>query len=356
MKLKSKLITGALLGCAVALAVSAQKNGKDPSPTPLGAEKPFDEFNNIRIQNMQDEDLGRMKNLGLDLVNGRIVEVLVDSDIKLGVGNKRVAVPATAFLPDVLNRVYRLNVTTEVFKSLPAVSLKHWEETGREERIAASYRVFDRDVYFLEPGNTASQIDSRPKVPLGYVELSSRVTGLPVGNFQGEKFGKVWSMTFDIPNGRILNVIILAPGNFQTKSIVPAMALSFNAERDGLLIDDSKREFADEPRFVFTEAAFGQDDSFQRESLKGPRTSVALEQGNSYRDVDRTVRINQDIRRSKVNGRNVEIGTINDRVTLRGWVYTAEDKQRIGEIAVAASTIPENVDNQILVGKPVTTN
>ena len=49
----------------------------------------------------------------------------------------------------------------------------------------------------------------------------------------------------------------------------------------------------------------------------------------------------------------MEVGTINDRVTLRGWVNTDEDKRRIGEIAIAASTLKENVDNQITVGKPV---
>jgi hypothetical protein len=134
------------------------------------------------------------------------------------------------------------------------------------------------------------------------------------------------------------------------------MALSFNATRDALLLDDTKLEFADEPRYIFTEAAFGQDDHFQRESLKGARTSVALEQGSRYRDVDRTLRINRDIRAAKINGRNVEVGTINDRVTLRGWVYRAEDKRRIGEIAIAAATLPENVDNQITVGKPISRN
>ena len=57
-----------------------------------------------------------------------------------------------------------------------------------------------------------------------------------------------------------------------TKSIVPPQALSFNAARDGLVIDDTKREFADEPRHVFTEAAYGQDAHYKRESYTGPHT------------------------------------------------------------------------------------
>jgi hypothetical protein len=36
-------------------------------------------------------------------------------------------------------------------------------------------------------------------------------------------------------------------------------------------------------------------------------------------------------------------------------VHTADDKARINAIAVAASSLPENVDDQIVVGKPATT-
>ena len=48
----------------------------------------------------------------------------------------------------------------------------------------------------------------------------------------------------------------------------------------------------------------------------------------------------------KVRGPNVKIITIDDRVTLRGPVDTAEEKRLIGEIAdrIARS---ENVDNQL---------
>jgi osmotically-inducible protein OsmY len=49
---------------------------------------------------------------------------------------------------------------------------------------------------------------------------------------------------------------------------------------------------------------------------------------------------------AKVRGPNVKILTIDGRVTLRGPVYTAEEKRLIGEIAewIAGSG---NVDNQL---------
>jgi hypothetical protein len=352
MKLKITHLAGAILAVGFPLSIWAQP---EPSHERFGAEKPVNEFNRVRIKNFQDEDLGRIIDLGIDLVNGRIVEVLVVSDSSLGVDGKIVAVPPHALVRDPSNEVYWLNVSTEVFKSAPAIDLSKWLDSGRSDRVAAAYRIFGQEPYFLEEGKTASPTASRPKVALGYVERSSKILDLPVSNLQNQKFGNVWSMNLDIPRGRILDIIVLAPGNFKTKSVIPAMALSFNSTRDGLLLDDSKMEFADEPRYVFIEPAFGQRGYSKEESFQGPRTADALEQGESYRDVDRTVRINKDIRAAKIDNANVQVATMNGRVTLRGWVGTDEDKRRIGEIAILDSRL-ELVDNQITVGKPVTAN
>jgi len=342
-----------LLGAAFAstLALSALAALPEPTPKTLGAEKTTVRFIEIVIKNHQDESLGRIVDLGVDLVNGRIVEVLVMSDSSLGVDGKIVAVPPLALIPDPSGKVYRLNATTELFKSAAAIDVTKWTEAGRSDRVAAAYHLFGQETYFLEEGDVAGP-ERRPKVSLGYVERVNKLVDMPVGNFQGKEFGKVYTLTMDIPRGRILNVIVLAPGNFQTKSVIPAMALSFNEARDALLLDDTVEEFADEPRYITTEAAYGNEASAHQENYKGPQTAGPLEQGASYHDIDRTVSISRAIRTAKINNRHVEIGTINGRVTLRGWTYNAEDKARIMGIAVAASRV-ELVDDQMTVGRPV---
>lgn len=352
MKSKFHLLAAAVISCSLSLSAPAN-DGDGATPKPLGREKVSNEFIHIEIKNLQDESLGRIKDLGIDLVNGRIVEVLVESDNSLDVGGKIVAVPPLALRPDPVNgKVYRLDVSTAVFKTAAAIDVTKWEDFGRSDRVAAAYQLFGQETYFLEEGDVASTTARRPKVSLGYVERCNKLLEMPVGNYQGEQFGEVWSMTLDIPKGRILNVIVLAPGNFKTKSIIPAMAFDFNAKRDALLLDDTKEEFADQPRYFYTEAAFGNEASSQQEDYKGPRTLVALEQGSSYRDIDMTVRIHRGIRAGKINGRHVEIGTIDDRVTLRGWVYSTDDRRLIENIA-RATTVPEMVDNQLTVGRPI---
>jgi osmotically-inducible protein OsmY len=174
---------------------------------------------------------------------------------------------------------------------------------------------------------------------------------LPIKNLQDEQLGKVWSLTLDIPSGRILSVIVISQGNYNIRNVVPAMALHFNPTRDGLVLNDTPAELENEPRYIFTAAAYGQDAYSREEVYRGPRTSETLAQGSSYRDVDQTVRINREIRNTGIDCRGIEVGTLNDRVTLRGTVATAEDKRRIGESAIRVSRL-ELVDNQILVGDP----
>lgn len=347
-----RFLTPVLLAAALVPSLPADIGA---TAKPRGPERTVNEFAKIEIKNFQDEALGRIVDLGIDLVNGRIVEVLVKSDGSLDVGRKIVAVPPLALFRDPDHQVFRLNITVEKFKTAAAIDLARWEDFGRRDRVAAAYHLFGQSPYFLESGETADLGDDRPKVALGYVERSNRLQGMPVGNHQGLHFGQVWSMILDIPGGRILNVIVLSPGNLRTKSLIPAMALSFNPARDALLLDDTKLEYADEPRYFYTAAAYGNEAYSQQETYRGPRTHSALEQGTSYRDIDATVRIHRAIRAAGINGRNVEIGTLNDRVTLRGWVHAVSDSHRIGEIAASVTT-PQMVDNQIVVGKPVARN
>jgi sporulation protein YlmC with PRC-barrel domain len=354
MKLKLLLLAGAVLVGPLAIPVRAQAPLTSNNPADLNPSKDVARMVDIEIRNFQDEPLGRVRDLGLDLVNGKIVEVLVASGTFLGMGGKTTAVPPKALLADATAHCYRLNASTELFASAPAVDLSTWHDATHGVRIAAAYRLFGQEPYFLEKGATSGKTAAgHPKVPLGYVERSSMLLDMPVGNPHGDQFGIVASLSLDIPSGRIRNVIISGGGNFRsTESIVPAMALSFNDKRDALVLDDTKAQFDAEPRYVLTESTLaGLPDTAEQESYSGPHTGVAPIQGSSYRDVDRTVLINQNIRAAKIKSRNIEVGTLNGRVTLMGWVATEDDRRRVGEIAIAASRV-EVVDNQLQVGQP----
>lgn len=361
MNQKITFLALATIGGALTLPSPAQTGAPtelapvvvEGSRAKIGPEQASHPMLYVQIKNFQDETLGRIKDLGIDLVSGRIVEVLVISDDSLHVDNKVVAVPPLALFADGANQVYRLKISAAQFKSAAAVDLDNWAESGRSDRVAAAYRLFGAEIFFLAPGEKPSPTAERPKSELGYVQLSSRILDLPIKNFDGTELGKVWSLSLDIPRARILHVIVVSQGNFRIKNVVPAMALSFNPARDGLILNNTPEELENEPRYLFTAAAYGQEAYYHQEAYAGPHTTVALVQGSSYRDVDQTVRINRDIRAANLTGAQVEVGTLNERVTLRGTVATEADKATIATIAVAASRL-ELVDNQISVGPPAT--
>lgn len=197
MKAKTYLIAGTLLAVCISLPLLAQSDPERGRVGPVGKEKAINPYNQIEIRNFQDDVLGRIDDLSLDLVNGRIVGVLVASDSSLEVGEKIVSVPPLAFYPDLVNEVYRLNISTDDFKAAPAVDMDNWVASGHSNRVAASYYYFGQEPYFLEEGDKASVVASRPKVPMGYIERVNAILNLPVGNHQGVKFGKVWVLFFD---------------------------------------------------------------------------------------------------------------------------------------------------------------
>ena len=82
MKTKSNLLAIVALASGVSLSTFAQTAQPEPIHERFGKEKPDNDMNLVYIQNNQGESLGRIKDLAVDLINGRIVEVLVVSDRK----------------------------------------------------------------------------------------------------------------------------------------------------------------------------------------------------------------------------------------------------------------------------------
>ncbi len=352
MKLKYQFLAAALLTSMLVLPTWVEA---EPSHTRFGVEKPINALEKITIKNFQDETLGKIVDLGVDLSNGRIVEVLVRCDSSLGVDNKIVAIPPLAFFGDPLSSVFRLDMTPEVFSTAPGIDMDKWVDSGRSDKVAATYRFFGKEPYFLETDANENNAVARPLVKLGYVERSSKILDMPVRNYNNDKFGTIYSLRLDVPNGLVTTAIILAPGNFKTKTVIPATSLEFNPERNGLLLNQSKLAFRDEPRYVLIAASYGNDAMSKEESYRGPRTNTVLAQGSSYSDVDTTVNINRKIRLANINSRDVQVGTNDGRVTLRGWVSTDADRNRIQEIAVASTRL-EGVDNQLIIGQGPSTN
>jgi sporulation protein YlmC with PRC-barrel domain len=324
----------------------------------------------MEVKDSRNRTLGRVKELALDLENGRIVEVIVSSGGFLGMGQRTVGVPPRALLFDPAIGEFQLNVSSEKFKAAPEFVISKWAENCTSGRVAEAYRYFGEEPYFAADGQKTESGNSATE-PLGHIERSSKLIDFPIMNLRNEFLGRVSTFLYSPRSGRVLHVIVRAPGSRQTKSAIPARALRFNAAHDVLYFDITTEAFNNEPRFkwVLDDSGNFQQNTysdFQQETYSNTKvaandgvntrqnvrdgialTYTPLAQGANHADMDRTSRIYASMRAVaslSQNAQDVEVGTLHGRVTLRGHVNNEEGKRVVGEIAGSVGR-PENVSN-----------
>jgi sporulation protein YlmC with PRC-barrel domain len=352
----------------------------------------------MTVKNYQDEKLGKVEDLAVDVESGRIVEVILSTGGFIGIGDTLTAVPPGALHHDVAHKILHLDADKEKLKGAPKFEMSKWAECCDSNHLSEVYRYYGEEpaFRFIQRGdpNTVStrsadgtrdkdrlSSESQSMIPvsrLSHVQKASKVMGTSVKNLQDEKLGKVENLIVDLSAGRIVAVIVSSGGFLgmgDELSAVPPTALRLNSDRDALQLDATKQALSNAPHFkanqwpelgnpiyadgiyrayrvepYFTTNVTTEPDNTARNVRdRNDRTLTPLDQGNSKADVDTTAQIRKEIIAEKdmsVNARNVKIITNNGRVTLRGPVNTAEEKRLIGEIAARIAR-SENVDNQL---------
>ena len=358
----------------------------------------------MTVKNYQNEKLGKVEDLAVDVESGRIVQVVLSTGGFLGIGDTLTTVPPGALRRDVAQNVLQLDADKEKVKNSPPFEMSKWGECCDSNHLSAVYRHYGQEpaFKFIHKGdaiadgqrNTVStrradgtwdkdrlSTECQAMIPasrLSQVQKASKLMGTSVKNLQDEKLGKVDNILVDLPSGRIVAVIISSGGFLgmgDELSAIPPSALRFTTERDTLQLDTSKEMLSAAPHFKanqwpdFAEPNYADgvyrayriepyfttnlttdaDNTARNVRDRDNRTLTPLDQGNSQTDLDTTAQIRKEIMAGKdmsVNAKNVKIITNKGKVTLRGPVNTAEEKQLIGGIAHRIAQ-PENVDNQI---------
>ena len=414
-----RIITSASAASFVAFTSLAQQTPNDNQPlrgTAAYSHQPVTEEGRVErlgptlkasdligmaVSNYQDENLGKVDSIAVDMSSGRIVQVILSTGGFLGLGDTLHAVPPSALRHDVATKALQLDVDKAKLTAAPKFEASSWTGTWDVVRAAEVNRYYAKDTAF---GSTTrrdvsktesvrnpdgSQTDvriiterdnqaesSRPVT----VQNASTIIGKSVVNLQDEALGKVENLMVDLPAGRVVAVIISSGGFLgigDELSAIPTTALQFNSERDTLQLNASKetlsaaphfqagqwpdlgqpdyvsgvyRAYQVEPYFSTNGVALPDADNTARNVRdRDDRALTPLDQGNSKADVSTTAQIRKEVLAGKgmsSNAKNVKIITSEGQVTLRGPVNTAEEKRLIGEIAnrIAGKA---NVDNQL---------
>ena len=108
----------------------------------------------MTVKNSQDETLGKVNDLALDVESGRIVALIVSSGGFLGIGNELSAVPPTALRFNTDRDTLQLDASKEMLSNAPHFKADQWPDFDQPEYTGVIYRAYQVEPYFTTNANT----------------------------------------------------------------------------------------------------------------------------------------------------------------------------------------------------------
>jgi len=100
------------------------------------------------VRNLQDQELGRVENLMMDVSAGRIVTVIVSTGGFLGLADELSAVPPTAlrFNPD--HEILQLDASRELLAGSPHFKATQWPDLSQPGYAGGVYYAYNVEPWF----------------------------------------------------------------------------------------------------------------------------------------------------------------------------------------------------------------
>ena len=116
-------------------------DGEGPGPEVMGADTLLG--NDVYSQN--DEDLGDIKEIMLDMRTGKVSYAVLSYGGFLGVGEKLFAVPWQALKLDTVNKRFILNVDSAKLDSAPGFDKDHWPNMADPTWVNSIHSYYGTD-------------------------------------------------------------------------------------------------------------------------------------------------------------------------------------------------------------------
>jgi hyperosmotically inducible periplasmic protein len=96
----------------------------------------------LEVRNYQDEKLGKVQDLIIDVGASRIVGLVVSTGGVLGVGADEAPVPLASFHYDASRKLLQLNSTQDALKAAPRLEVTAWDEFKQPAVVGEIYRYY----------------------------------------------------------------------------------------------------------------------------------------------------------------------------------------------------------------------
>ncbi|MDE1181643.1 PRC-barrel domain-containing protein [Paraburkholderia sp.] len=100
------------------------------------------------VISIDGDDVGKIKQIMLDVRSGRIAYAVLSTGGFLGVGEKLLAIPWTALALDIENKCFRLDMATERVKNAPGFDKHHWPSMADQTWATSVHQYYGSEPYW----------------------------------------------------------------------------------------------------------------------------------------------------------------------------------------------------------------
>lgn len=194
------------------------------------------------VMGSDNQKLGKIDNFVIDLNSGRILYAVIGGGGLLGVEQRRLAVPPSAFTQTESDTV-QLSVDKEKFLGGPRFT----SENERAEALdQPSYLQQVYEYYGRQNGWNSAETS------VNHAQRASKLIGTRLDNASNERIGKVEDLGIDLAMGRAVYVIVSPASRLNLGDnylALPPSTLTWNADQKALNCDLPSDKLSGAPRF-----------------------------------------------------------------------------------------------------------
>jgi sporulation protein YlmC with PRC-barrel domain len=136
--------TGATTEHGAGIVGSGSESSAGPGPDVMAAST----LDGNKILCTEGDEIGKVKEIMLDVQSGTIAYVVMSSGGFLGIGDKLIAIPWSALTLDTDRKCFLLGLSAERVKSAPGFDKDHWPSMADLSWAASLHEYYGRDPYW----------------------------------------------------------------------------------------------------------------------------------------------------------------------------------------------------------------
>lgn len=125
--------------------IGGEDNTSGPGPEVMAT----DTLEGDRVVNTAGDNLGKIRDIMIDVPNGRVAYAVLSSGGVMGMGNKLFAVPWDALVLDADQHCFVLDIDKERLEKAPGFDKDHWPAMADSRFAKSVYEYYDTPPYWM---------------------------------------------------------------------------------------------------------------------------------------------------------------------------------------------------------------